>query len=80
MPRKRKRTMMRRAGLTRYELWDLLWGRDLLKQAYVHDEEARKAAWERNRGSLMTFWLQENPDTKKFDSPGGPGTRPWAWW
>jgi len=55
---------------------------------FEHDVEER-ASWERHRDELMEFWLQDpeewekaNPDRDQWVEPvpGGPGTRPWAWW
>ena len=47
-------------------------------------QRAARLAWETCRDELVAFWLQQ-PTTwtgKSFSTPapGGPGTRPWAWW
>ncbi len=51
---------------------------------FPHQRAARRA-WESCREELLGFWIQE-PSTWLGESsfatpaPGGPGTRPWAWW
>lgn len=51
---------------------------------FPHERSAR-LAWVACRDELMAFWLEE-PTTwtgkNGFETPapGGPGTRPWAWW
>ena len=66
--------------------WDLL---DIRAGAhglggFPHHRAARRA-WETCREELLGFWIQ-NPATWLGESsfatpaPGGPGSRPWAWW
>jgi hypothetical protein len=50
------------------------------------DAEAR-ADWEEHRAELMTFWTQDPTAWRATNhqgffspAPGGPGTRPAAWW
>jgi hypothetical protein len=43
-----------------------------------------RAAWVIHGPALLRWWLGEGEDaTRKpwaWVAPGGPGTRPWAWW
>jgi hypothetical protein len=48
-------------------------------------EARRRAAWERHGEALTAWWVAGLPDDEgpsRFHrvTPGGPGTRPWAWW
>ena len=51
---------------------------------FPHHRAARRA-WEKCRDELLAFWI-ENPGTWLGEpsfttpAPGGPGSRPWAWW
>lgn len=50
-------------------------------------QDELKHLWLEHRDDLLTFWLQD-PDTYReppgadffHEPPGGPGTRPFAWW
>lgn len=65
----------------------LLHGHDFFRDAWQTPDDRRKA-WELHKADLMIFWLQD-PDEwlaagnqRNFGNPepGGPGTRPCAWW
>ena len=51
------------------------------------DEETCRADWLEQRDELMAHWMQDpaiwgktNQPSFAVVEPGGPGTRPWAWW
>jgi hypothetical protein len=53
----------------------------------VFDEETAREDWEERRDELVQFWTQDpgvwaTTNRRRFGNPapGGPGTRPWAWW
>lgn len=92
MPTKRRRrgTAWRAPEFSRDRREHLLIGHALLGIGYGHDRvdlEAAAADWEVHRGELMAFWTQdpaawhrENRAGFYNPAPGGPGTRPAAWW
>lgn len=59
---------------------ELLTGMDLFDEGFRADEKARRAAWFAHRDQLLAFWLQDPETVNSTPAPGGPGTRPWAWW
>ena len=53
------------------------------------DEDACRADWEAHREALLAYDLQDPEEWRKThhtsfgwggEAPGGPGSRPWAWW
>jgi hypothetical protein len=54
----------------------------------IFDADAARADWVENREELLAYWLQDptrwqrDPDVSGFHQPepGGPGSRPAAWW
>jgi hypothetical protein len=88
--RVRRRVKVRREGFTAYHRAQLLTGRQFWSDvgyAAHPDLEAMARDWKDQRYELLTFWLQD-PARWRLDNqvdstnpvPGGPGTRPWAWW
>jgi len=50
-------------------------------------EDEAKVDWQANKQELMAYWAQDPIEWAKtnvsqfgYPRPGGPGTRPWAWW
>ena len=77
--------------LTNEKRSQLLDGDDFLSRAYGDDgwkEAQARADWLEWRDELVQFWTQPPPAHEARDAPhgfynptpGGPGTRPWAWW
>lgn len=49
------------------------------------DERASRLAWETHRDALLAFWIQDpgawsGERSLGNPAPGGPGSRPWAFW
>jgi hypothetical protein len=65
----------------------LLHGHDFFGGAF-QSEDDRREAWKLHRAGLLAFWLQDpdewltagNQNGFGNPAPGGPGTRPSAWW
>lgn len=65
----------------------LLHGHEFFGGAFQSEDDRRKA-WEIHRAELLTFWTQDpgewlnagNRQGFGNPAPGGPGTRPAAWW
>ncbi|MBI2526753.1 MAG: hypothetical protein HYY95_27660 [Candidatus Rokubacteria bacterium] len=91
MPRKRWKPKSRREAFSLGRRAHLLIGHDLLGHGYGReddfDAEAAGGDWREHREELVTFWGQDpvawrQANRPGFDAPepGGPGTRPVAWW
>jgi hypothetical protein len=82
LPRARKAKAELDAPTRAYLLTGHYFGRH-----YRYDEmptEPFRTLWLEHRDDLLTFWLGD-PDAYNSQGgydicPGGPGTRPWAWW
>ena len=66
---------------------ELLTGLDYsaLGGGFGGDDQIRRLAWERHRDELLAYWTGtaaagEYRGDLGEPRPGGPGTRPWAWW
>jgi hypothetical protein len=51
------------------------------------DEDAARADWLEHRDEILSYWTQPREEWLRADKvgfanppPGGPGTRPAAWW
>ena len=69
--------------------YELLRGHTLVDgEGFEDDEDARRAMWFEHRDELLAYWIQDPARWKRpsgmsaidHPEPGGPGTRPWAWW
>ena len=74
--------------LTGHDYFDDAYGLNLPPE-YRFDEAAARADWEDYREELMAWWLQDPTAWRRENGrpvgfynlePGGPGSRPWAWW
>ncbi len=65
--------------LSKWQRWHLLTGHHY-GSGFV-DEAAAREAWAAHREALMAYWTRSDltPEDESPE-PGGPGTRPWAWW
>lgn len=49
-----------------------------------YPDQKRRADWERYKDRIMAYWMREPESHKRGEDPlarpGGPFTRPWAWW
>src|SRR5262245_45500010 len=85
MPRKQRQLKRRIDLLTDDQKEMLLTGHDWFRTFRSPEEIER--VWFENRDHLLQYWLQDPETWKKKGKdplgepePGGPGTRPWAWW
>lgn len=89
--RVRRRAKLRREGFTAAHRAQLLTGVDMFQDVYGNgarlDAESAQRDWAEHREALLAFWLQDPPawhrsHRRELDNPapGGPLTRPWAWW
>ena len=71
--------------------YELLVGHAFFDDGFEGDEDARREAWFEHRDELLAYWIQDPARWKRpsgmsaidhfeHPEPGGPGTRPWAWW
>jgi hypothetical protein len=51
------------------------------------DEDSPREDWQEHRDDLVDYWTQSQAEWLRVGEfgfahprPGGPGTRPWAWW
>jgi hypothetical protein len=75
-------TKKKRVGdeLTEEQREKLLTGRDWFELAFDQEGQEREA-WFENREELLHYWSQDPSNAPPgAPRPGGPGTRPWAWW
>ena len=92
--RVRRRAKLRREGYTPAHAYQLLKGYTFLYEGYGRpergdfDDATARADWETHRAELMAYWCQDpagwtsDPSEPQWiqAEPGGPGSRPWAWW
>jgi hypothetical protein len=92
----KRRAKLRRAGYAPQHETQLLVGHDWFGDAYGEDRRGRRAFeadaaradWEAVREELLAYWISDPGGWRPLDDvslfrqcrPGGPGSRPWAWW